>query len=200
MSPRASGAWLVAAALLFWLAWALMPAVGITDTRQIFEGVAARPWSVRASVLLQLASAVCYAPALVGIARSPSADRQRSIVLGAVLLLIGAMGSAADAVFHQLAVEMVAPGIDRDAMVPVMERMQGPNLAPLAPLIASFFAGSIALAIGCARAGIVPRWNPWLFALALPAFPLGGGLALLACVSASQAWIGAALLRARPGA
>ena len=108
-----------------------------------------------------------------------------------MLLLIGAMGSAADAVLHLLAVEMVAPGIDREAMIPVMERMQGPNLALLGPLIAAFFAGSVVLSIGFARAGLVSRWNPWLFALALPALALGGGLALLACVSASQAWLGA---------
>ena len=195
MSQRAAGAWLVAAALLFWLAWALMPAVGITDTRQIFEHVAARAPFVRASVIVQLVSAACYAPALVGIARSPAAERRRSILLGATLLLVGAMGSAADAVLHLLAAEMVAPGIDRAAMVPVMARMQGPNLALLGPLLAAFFAGSLALAIGSARAGIVPRWNPWLFALALPALVLGGGLALLAFVSASQAGIGVAVLR-----
>ena len=198
MSTRAAGAWLALAAVLFWLAWALMPAVGITDTRQIFEHVAARASAVRASVIVQLVSAACYAPALVGVARSLEAGRQRALLLGAVLLLVGAMGSAADAVLHLLAVEMVAPGIDRDAMIPVMERMQGPNLALLGPLLAAFFAGSLALAIGAARAGIVPRWNPWLFALALPALPLGGGLALLACVSASQAWIGVALLREKP--
>jgi hypothetical protein len=194
VSARAAGAWLVAAALLFWLAWALMPAVGITDTREIFENVAARASRVRVSVIVQLASAACYAPALVSVARSPSADRHRSIVAGAVLLLIGAMGSAADAVLHLLAVEMVAPGIDREAMIPLMERMQGPNLALLGPLIAAFFAGSVVLAVGSVRAGIVPRWNAWLHALALPALALGG-LALLACVSASQAWIGLALLR-----
>ncbi len=195
MSRRAAGAALSAAALLFWLAWALMPAVGITDTQQIFARVAARVAVVRASVIAQLVSAACYAPALVGVARLPEAAARRSLVAGAVLLLIGAMGSAADAILHLLAVEMVAPGIDRTAMVPVMVRMQGPNLALLAPLILAFFVGSIVLAIGFVRAGLVSRWNPWLFALALPALALGGGLALLACVSASQAWLGVALLR-----
>jgi hypothetical protein len=80
-------------------------------------------------------------------------------------------------------------------MIPVMERMQGPNLALLGPLIAAFFAGSLVLALGSARAGLVSRGSPWLLVLALPALALGGGLALLACVSASQAWIGFALLR-----
>jgi len=195
VSRRAAGAWLVAAALLFWVSWALMPAVGITDTRLIFEKVAAKAAAVRASVTLQLVSAACYAPALVGVARLPEAMRRPSLAIGAVLLLAGAMGSAADAVLHLLAVEMVAPGVDRAAMIPVMERMQGPNLALLGPLIAAFFAGSLVLALGFARAGLVWRWSPWLFALALPALALGGGLALLACVSASQAWLGVALLR-----
>jgi hypothetical protein len=195
LSRRAAGAALVAAALLFWLAWALMPAVGITDTQQIFALVAARAPAVRASVIAQLVSAACYAPALVGVARLPEAAERRSLVAGAVLLLIGAMGSAADAMLHLLAVEMVAPGIDRAAMVPVMMRMQGPNLALLGPLLLSFFAGSLVLAIGFARAGLVSRWNPWLLAAAPPVLALGGGLALLACVSASQAWLGVALLR-----
>jgi hypothetical protein len=198
VSPRAAGASLVAAALLFWLAWWLMPAVGITDTREIFERVAAQPGRVRASVILQLVSAACYAPAAVGVARLSAAEKHRSLLAGAVLLLIGAMGSAADAVLHLLAVEMVAPGVDRVAMAPVMERMQGPNLALLGPLLACFFAGTIVLAIGAARAGLLPRRSPWLLALALPALPLGGGLALLAVVAASQAWLGAALLRRTP--
>jgi len=194
VSVRLAGGWLIAAGLLFWLAWFLMPAVGITDTRQIFELVAAKRGAVRASVIVQLVSAACYAPALVGAARRPEAERQRSIALGCVLLLMGAMGSAADAVLHLLAVEMVAPGIERDAMIPVMERMQGPNLALLGPLIAAFFAGSFTLALGFARAGLTPRGHLWLYAVSLAAAALSP-LALLAGVSASQAWLGVALLR-----
>lgn len=194
MSRSKAGAWLIAAAAGFWLAWALMPAVGITDTQRIFELVAQHAAEVRASVILQLASAACYAPALVGATRLPEARERPAIVLGAVLLLIGAMGSAADAVLHLLAVEMVAPGIDRDAMAPVMERMQGPNLALLGPLITAFFAGSVTLSLGFARAGLTPRWQPWLYAASLAALAWSP-LAMLAGVSASQAWIGVALMR-----
>lgn len=197
MSSRVAGVCWIAAAAGFFAAWALMPAVGITDTHEILERVAANAGAVRASVVLQLASAACYAPALVGVARLPEAAQGRALVAGAVLLLIGAMGSAADAVLHLLAVEMVAPGVERAAMVPVMERMQGPNLVLLAPLLASFFLGSLVLALGASRARLVSRWNPGLFMLAVPAAALGGGLALLACVSASQAWLGAALARRR---
>jgi hypothetical protein len=195
VNGRVAGVFLVAAALLFWLAWWLMPAVGITDTREIFAHVEAEAGRVRASVIVQLVSAACWAPAAVGIARLPAATAHRSLVAGAVLLAIGAMGSAADAVLHLLAVEMVAPGVDRAAMVPVMERMQGPNLVLLGPLIAALFAGTLVLALGAARAGLLPRRSPWLLALGPAALPVGGGLALLAVVSASQVWLGVALAR-----
>jgi hypothetical protein len=36
MSERVAGAALITAALGFWLAWTLMPAVGVTDTQRIF--------------------------------------------------------------------------------------------------------------------------------------------------------------------
>ena len=196
MSGRVAGAFLIAAALLFWVSWLLMPAVGITDTQEIFERVAANAGAVRGSVILQLVSAACYAPALVGVARLPEAGRHRSFVAGAVLLLIGAMGSAADAVLHLLAIEMVAPGVDRAAMIPVMQRMQGSNLALLGPWLAAFFVGSIVLAIGFARSGRARRWLAWLPAAGLLLTAISP-LAMLACVSASQAWIGAVLMRER---
>ena len=195
MSVRTTGVNLVAGALFFWLAWWLMPAVGITDTREIFEHVAAHRTAVLASVGLQLCSTMLYTAALVGVLRLPDAGEHGTLRSGAALLLLGTAGSTADAVLHLLAFEMTAPGIDRAAMVPVMERMQGPNLALLAPLLAAFFVGTIVLAIGAARSALLPRRSPWLFALALPALPLGGGLALLAVVCASQAWLGITLAR-----
>jgi hypothetical protein len=118
------------------------------------------------------------------------------------------MGSAADAVFHLLAAEMTAPGIDRAAMLPVMARMQSAGLLYIAPLILCFFAGSAVLALGFARAGAVPRANPGLLAAALALAVILGplasgnpgagravGLAVLGLVSASQAWLGLALWR-----
>ena len=150
--------------------------------------------------------------ALVGIVATRRLRRQRAIRAGAVLLSIGAMGSAADAVFHLLAVEMVGAGIDRAAVLPVMARMQGAGLLYIAPLLLSFFLGSGVLALGFARAGVVPRANPLLLLLAAALAVLGGalaagnaaaaravGLAVLGLVSASQAWLGIALWR-RPAA
>jgi hypothetical protein len=203
-----AGAALVAAAALFWLSWLLMPGVGITDAARIFELVGEHAARVRVSVAAQLLSAACYAPALVGIVATRRLRRQLAVRAGAILLAIGGMGSAADAVFHLLAAEMVAPGVDRAAMLPVMARMQGAGLLYIAPLILCFFAGSAVLALGFLRAGAVPRANPGLLAtalaLAVVVGPLASGnagaaralaLAVLGLVAASQAWLGLALWR-----
>jgi hypothetical protein len=145
------GLWLVVAAVLFWIAWLLMPGVGITDAQRIFELVGTHRAQVLASSVVQLVSAACYAPALVQLASAHAAFRT-----GAVLLLIGAMGSAADAIFHQVAYQMTAPGVPAEPMLPVMARMQGPGLVWILPLIACFFAGSVALFLAARRAG-APR-------------------------------------------
>jgi hypothetical protein len=211
LSQRFAGAALVFAAALFWLAWWLMPGVGITDAARILELVGEQAARVRVSVAAQLLSAVLYAPALVGIVATRRLRRERWVRAGAILLAIGAMGSAADAVFHLLAAEMVAPGVDRAAMLPVMARMQGAGLLFIAPLILCFFAGSAVLAAGFARAGAAPRASALLLAVALGLAVVFGplasgnagaaravGLGVLGLVSASQAWLGLALWRRPP--
>ena len=212
MSSRLAGASLVAAAALFWLSWALMPGVGITDAGRILDLVGQHAARVRVSVAAQLLSAACYAPALVGIVATRRLRRERAIRAGAILLSIGAMGSAADAVFHLLAVEMVAPGVDRLAVLPVMARMQDAGLLYIAPLILCFFAGSAVLAAGFESAGVVSRGSLILLVVAVALAFIGGplasgnagaarvlGLAVLGLVSASQVWLGLALWR-RPSA
>jgi hypothetical protein len=175
------GLWLVVAAVLFWIAWLLMPGVGITDAQRIFELVGTHRAQVLASSVVQLTSA------------------HAAFRTGAVLLLIGAMGSAADAIFHQVAYQMTAPGVPAEPMLPVMARMQGPGLVWILPLIACFFAGSVVLFLGARRAGRVPGVGAlWaalavvvalLFASAAVGALLPGravGLSVLALVSTLQ--------------
>jgi hypothetical protein len=183
-----------------------MPGVGVTDARQILERVALQRDAVWLSTLLQLVSAACFAPAVIALGRIGHERGRPAMRWGAVLLGVGAMGSAADAIFHVLAYHMTTPGIDAATMVPLMERMQGPGLALIAPLLLAFFAGAATLALGCAAAGLVSRRNPALHGLALlvacgaplalrvnPALARGVGLTVLALVAASLAGIGAAL-------
>ena len=210
MGARFAGVTLVAAVSLFLAAWILMPGVGVTDPVQIFALVASRRLLVAVSVVVQLVSATLYVPALI--AMLTAAGTIRGTRAGAGLLIIGAMGSAADAVLHLLAYAMTMPDLDVRTLVRVMAFMQGPGLVLLAPLLVSFFAGGAVLSVAFARAGLVSRWNPRLHLVALAIAVIGSalasagvlsarfvGLTTLACFSAPQALIGVALCRRHAG-
>jgi hypothetical protein len=197
---------LIAAALLFWLSWLLMPGVGVTDAERILELVASRRSAVAVSVVAQLLSAVLYVPALLGIVSHVELGSVPSVRWGTGLLLVGAMGSAADAVFHLLAYAMTAPGLEAGSLERVMAFMQGPGLLLLAPLIACFFLGGAWLSFALANAGAVSRRNAHLHGVAVLIAVFGGalgsmgvvpprlvGLATLGVVSVAQIWIGVAV-------
>jgi hypothetical protein len=204
-----TGLSLIAAATLFWLTWVLMPGVGIVDSDRIFALVAEQREMVLIAVVLQLLSAALYAPAMVGMTSDSELRQVRAVRWGAGLLLVGAMGSAADGVIHLLAYAMTAPNLDHDTLVRVMAFMQGPGLVLVAPLLLPFFAGGVVLSLALANLGMVPRWSVRLHPLALAAAVVGlacaaaqlavpariGGLAALGLVSAAQAWAGYALWR-----
>jgi hypothetical protein len=131
---------------------------------------------------------------------------------GAILLLVGAMGSAADAVFHLLAHAMTCPSLDRTGFVPLMQVVQGPGLRFILPLIAAFFIRSVWLSVALARRRLVSPWNPGLYGLALAIGTVGAslaprtgsvaravGLAVLALAAAAQGWVGVALGRSAAG-
>jgi len=204
--PRLVGLCLIGAAVLFWLAWMLMPGVGVTDTRQIFALVGPQRGWVALSTVVQLVSAVLYVPALLGIVAHASLGAHSGVRRGAGVLLVGAMGSAADAIFHLLAFAMTAPGLDPEPLVPVMQFMQGPALLMIAPLILAFFVGSIWLSVALARAAVVPRWHPWIYVAAPIVVAVGMGLvsagaiaprivglAMLAVFTAAQVHLGLGL-------
>jgi hypothetical protein len=212
MNSRMAGISLIAAGALFWLSWLLMPGVGVTDAKQIFELVASQRPLVACSVVVQLLSAVLYVPASLGIVSSPVLGSESQVRRGAGLLLVGAMGSAADAVLHLLAYAMTEPGLERGSLVPVMAFMQGPGLLLLAPLIACFFIGGAWLSSALARAGVVASGNARLYLGALGIVMVGGllasrgwvparvvGLTALGVISGLQIGLGIALLNRRAG-
>jgi hypothetical protein len=203
-----SGVALVGAAALFWISWVLMPGVGVTDPHQIFELVASRRSSVVASVVVQLVSAVLYVPALLGLVSYRAVGRRRGVKWGVGLLLVGAMGSAADAVLHLLAYAMTSPDVDRAAVTSVMAFMQGPGLMLLAPLILSFFVGGGLLSFTLAAEGSISPWSPRLHLIGVAVALAGGGLAsaglmsgrvaglaALAAIAAAQGCVGFSLRR-----
>jgi hypothetical protein len=207
---RSAGAFLVVASVTFWVSWVLMPGVGVTDTAMLFALVGANRSGVFASVLLQLISAAAYAPALVAIAASDEARESRPIRAGCALLAVGAMGSAADAIFHLVAYEMTNPTVTPAAMAPVMRRLQGPDLALLLPFVAAFFSGSAVLVVACRKGGMLARVG-FLALIAAPAVLLAGasmarfgwlagrvvGLAFLGAIAGSLAMMGLSMATER---
>jgi len=208
MLSRNAGLLLIIAAALFWLSWLLMPGVGVTDAAKIFELVARQRWSVMLSVITQLLSAALYIPALLGISWSTEQTSNAGVRWGIGLLLVGAMGSAIDAVFHLVAYAMTMPGLEPSSLLKVMAFMQGPGLRLVAPFMLGFFIGGIFLSIALAKSGAVSKASAYMYLLMLGIAVLGGaaasagiltsrivGLSVLGVVSISQALIGFELSR-----
>jgi hypothetical protein len=205
---KATGALLIAAAITFWVGWLLMPGVGITDAALILDAVGSHRGEVLTSSILHLLCGALFALAIPGLAAIAKGSN-RALAAAPSLLAVGACAIAADAIFHFVAYEMTAPGVDRAAMLPVMVQLQTTDLRYLLPLVLALFLGAGALAGGASRAGLVSRWNPRLHGIAFATAVAGGvllgprgggrlvGLTFLALVSASIAWVGAAVLRGR---
>ena len=154
---------LAAGAACLFAAWALMPDAATNDAAHILEAVAAARPRVRASALIQLLGAALLLPGLLGLARGGTP--------GLVPMVWGALGMGADAVFHQLAYEMTAPGVQRAAVLPVMARMQTAELAPHLPLLLAFVLGGPWLAWRLRRAGR-RGWAVALLMAPLPTIPI----------------------------
>lgn len=172
-----AGACLIGAGVSFWLAWFLMPLPGTTDAAFILEQVALTRGSVFASVAVQLVSSALLVPGVLGVVQATPLRESRSAFLAASLVGIGATGFAADAIYHLLAAEMVAPGVSREAMLPVMERFQSADLVFIVPQLLALVVGVAWLALLAARAGAASRWTPRLLALALVVAVAGGAAA-----------------------
>jgi hypothetical protein len=169
MKRTLSTAALVAGATFIWIAWWLMPDAATNDATVILAAVSRHRASVRASALMQLAGAALLVPGLLGemLAR-PDARRA-----GTTLMLLGAAGMAADAVYHQLAYEMTAPGLAREALSPVMIKMQTEELRPLAPLLFAFVVGAVILGWQRRRDDGAWRWSTRALVAPLATLPLG---------------------------
>jgi hypothetical protein len=184
-----------------------MPGVGVTDTAKIFALVGAHRPNVYASVVFQLLSAAAYAPGIAAILSVRAPRPTGAALAGCVLLLIGAMGSAADAMFHLVACEMTAPGISLEAMAPVMRRLQGRDLALLLPFVLAFLLGHALLVGALRKRGPFARLGA-IVLLAAPAIVIVGapsvgrglvsgrlvGLAFLGAINASLLLLGISLM------
>jgi hypothetical protein len=137
MKPNLGGAVLGAGAGCIFVAWCLMPDAATNDAAHILSAVGGARARVHASALLQLLGSALLVPGLLAEARG-----RRGAMAGTLVMLWGALGMAADAVFHQLAFQMTAVGVERTAVLPVMQKMQTVELAPHLPLLLAFLFGA----------------------------------------------------------
>jgi hypothetical protein len=169
MKQTLSIAALVVGALFIWIAWWLMPDAATNDATAILAAVSGHRASVRASALVQLAGAALLVPGLLGeLLARPGARRA-----GTTLVLLGAAGMAADAVHHQLAYEMTAPGLALESMAPVMIKMQTEELRPLVPLLLAFVVGAVVLGWQRRRDDGAWRWSTRALVAPIATLPLG---------------------------
>jgi hypothetical protein len=128
--------------------------------------VSASPARVHASALIQLTASALLVPGVLGLVRDGQAGR-----VGTMILMWGVLGMAADAVFHQLAVQLSAPGVDAAMALPVMRKMQTVELIPHVPLLLSFVLAGPVLAWGLLRKKAAP-WAARLLLAPVPTVPL----------------------------
>lgn len=166
MGNKFNGILFVFAAITFWLAWFLMPDAGTNDARHILEMVRATRNSVWWSVLVQIVSAVAFVPAVVGFQTNLPAANSKLAKTGASLILIGAMGMCADAIFHLAAYYMTADGIEIQTVFEPTRLLQTDGIRFLVPLLIPFLIGGWIYASALRRASIISRTSEWIFAFA----------------------------------
>ncbi len=175
MSRRAAGVILIFAAVTFWLAWVLMPDAGTADPAHILQAVRAQRTDVWWSVIVQLVSSVAFVPAVI--LTRPSSTRG---LVGACFVLVGAMGMAADAIFHLAAYYMTADGVAVESVLEPMRLMQTDGLKFLVPLLLPFLFGGWVFALALRREGLVGRWPSRVFAGAFLFAACGAALVMIA--------------------
>jgi hypothetical protein len=149
-----SGVLLILGAILLWVAWALMPEGATNDPAVIARVIAGSREDVRLSAIVQIVASAAFAPAVLLLAGRGSA----LTFAGGALVLVGAMGMAADAVYHQAAYQLTAPDLDAAAMLLPLGRMQSEDILSLVPLLLAFIVGTPMLGVGLVREGRAPRW------------------------------------------
>jgi hypothetical protein len=163
---------LILAAITFWLSWFLMPDPGTTDSAHILQIVKQSRNSVFASAITQICCSVLYVVALTLLAQLFLPQKKVTLV-GLIFFGIGVLGMCSDAFFHLLAYYMTDSSVDiQENVVRVMEFMQTDGVIILIPILLPFFIGSILLAIGLNKQGVISKFPTWLFSLALTVGPV----------------------------
>ena len=163
-----AGVCLVAAPLLFAVADIATPQPSGSAAAQLASFAQHRNQLV-VGVLCGLASSMCFVPALSGMMHK---IRTRGVVYAhatAALIIYGLMTDAALGGINVMFWVMTKPGMNRPAMVTLLNSLEQHGSAVLAaPLLAGhylFAVGVVLLGVAVWRARLVPRWAGILVAL-----------------------------------
>lgn len=162
-----AGLCLVAAPLLFAAAEILTPQPSGAAAAQLAAFAPHRD-QLLAGVLCGLASSMLFVPALFGLLHR---IRDRGVVyahVAAAMILYGLVTGAALGGINVMFWVMTKPGMNRGAMVGLLNGLQHGSAALGAPLLAGhylFALGIVLLGIAAWRAHLVPRWAAILVAL-----------------------------------
>jgi hypothetical protein len=178
-----AGLCLLAAPALFFAALIVTPQPSGSAAAQL-GSFAQHRGPLLAGNLVGIASAILFVPALFGLLHQ---IRTRGVVyahIAGILVVYSLVVAAALAGVNLMFWEMTKPGMNRAAMISLLDGIEHQPVA--APLLAGhylFVLGIILLAVALWRAGIRPRWAAILVALApvlaitlTPAGALASGL------------------------
>src|SRR5688572_28645161 len=121
---RASGGLFILAGITFWLGWYLMPDAGTNDAAHILEAVASQRNNVWWSALIHILCSLLTVVGVVGLQTERRAAKSKTMRVGAVLVLVGALGVCMDAFFHLVAYYMTATGVAPENVLVPMRLLQ----------------------------------------------------------------------------
>jgi hypothetical protein len=173
-TARLAGLWFLFAAVTFWAAWVMMPDAGTNDAAHILQAVRENRAWVWWSALLHLLSSIAFVHGVEGVQSAAKTTGSTALRLGAVLVLVGALGVCADAFFHLMAYYLTADAVALTDVLEPFRQLQTQGIWLLVPLLLALLVGGPVYAAGLRRARLVGVWPGRMFLLALVVAGAGG--------------------------
>lgn len=172
---KSSGWLFILTGFTFWLGWFLMPDAGTNDAAPILDAVTANRSHVWWSALVHIVTSLWAVIGVVGLQTERRAAKSKTMRVGAILVLFGAMGVCMDAFFHLVAFYMTAQGIAAAAVLEPMRLLQTQGMAFLIPLLLSFIVGGTVYSAGLYHIDATSAVAKRIFLIGL-AWALFGGI------------------------
>ena len=210
---RSSGLLLILAGLTFWLGYIIMPMYSNGDPVQMLTTIAHQRTRVWWSVMTHLISSLIFVIAVIGLQTDRRASRSKTMRVGAILVLIGAMGLSLHAFYHLITYFMsTSGGLSAQNMAEPMQLLQTRGTLFFKPLLLSLLIGGTVYSAGFYHIDATSPWSKRVFLVGLAWGLIGSGIVsrtglgqniltqgFLAWVTLAYCWLGfEVLFRLRP--